>query len=407
MIEARNLEKTFRIPVHRINSFKERAVHPLATAEYRELRALRGISLDIHRGEFFGIVGRNGSGKSTLLKVLASIYRADAGTIRMAGRLAPFIELGVGFDLELTARENVVLNGVMMGLSRREARRRLDAVLDFAELDDFVELKLKNYSSGMVVRLAFAVMVQADADIMLIDEVLAVGDAAFQQKCADTFRRLRDEGKTIVLVTHDMASVESYCHRAMLIEEGAPTYSGEPGEVAQRYLKLNFKHAREQAEPRAGHPAFDQDARVVDAWIENESGERVTSIEQGEPIRFRAVVEAQREITAPIFGFVFTNADGLNVCGFREGLATGNGRADRLAEGERARVAGTIENLLTPGRYFVSCRVSRNRNVGDIALQILGIADFVVFGTAQGLGVIAAPAEVEIVADRPDPEVPG
>ena len=174
----------------------------------------------MRRGEFFGIVGRNGSGKSTLLKILASIYRADAGTIRMAGRPAPFIELGVGFNLELSARENVILNGVMMGLSQREARRRLDAVLDFAELEEFVDLKLKNYSSGMLVRLAFSVMIQAEADILLIDEVLAVGDAAFQQKCRDVFLEMRDSDRTVVLVTHDMTAVQSYCHRAMLLDDG-------------------------------------------------------------------------------------------------------------------------------------------------------------------------------------------
>ncbi len=191
-------------------------------------------------GEFFGIVGQNGSGKSTLLKVLASIYRADAGRIRMAGRLAPFIELGVGFNHELTARENVVLNGVLMGLSKTEARRRFDAVLEFAELEDFAELKLKNYSSGMLVRLAFAVMVQADADIMLIDEVLAVGDVAFAQKCMEVFHERREAGKTVVLVTHDMGAVQSLCHRAMLMEHGRVTYIGDPEETAMRYYRLNF-----------------------------------------------------------------------------------------------------------------------------------------------------------------------
>src|SRR3954454_20055849 len=179
VIEARGVEKTFRIPQRRIDSFKERAIHPFTRVEYRELRALSDVSFDVRQGEFFGIVGRNGSGKSSLLKILAGIYRADAGRIRMAGRVAPFIELGVGFNPELTARDNVLLNGVMMGLSRRETAHRLDQVLEFAELEDFVELKLKNYSSGMMVRLAFAVMIQADADIMLIDEVLAVGDASF------------------------------------------------------------------------------------------------------------------------------------------------------------------------------------------------------------------------------------
>src|SRR4051812_15178622 len=239
-IEVRGLEKSFRIPTHRIDTFKERALHPFSRNEYRELRAIRDMSFDIHRGEFFGVVGKNGSGKSTLLKVLASIYRADAGRVRIAGRVAPFIELGVGFNYELTARENVVLNGVMMGLPRREAQRRLDAVLDFAELRDFVDLKLKNYSSGMMVRLAFSVMIQADADVLLIDEVLAVGDAAFQEKCAEVFRGMRDSDRTVVLVTHDMSAIESYCDRAMLIHDGELQYLGDPGEVGRRYYRQNF-----------------------------------------------------------------------------------------------------------------------------------------------------------------------
>ena len=207
VIEVADVHKTFRIPTHRVDTVKERVTHPLARRTYRELRALRGVSFDVHLGEFFGVVGRNGSGKSTLLKTMASIYRPDRGRIRIAGRLAPFIELGVGFNPELTSRENVVLNGVLMGLTRQEAVRRLDAVLDFAELREFSDLKLKNYSSGMHVRLAFAVAIQVDADILLVVEILAVGDAAFQQKCFDVFNRLRDEGMTIVFVTHDMGSM--------------------------------------------------------------------------------------------------------------------------------------------------------------------------------------------------------
>src|SRR3954465_12165693 len=182
VIQALGVEKTFHIPHLRVDTFKERALRPINRGGPREIAALRGISFDVHQGEFFGIVGRNGSGKSTLLKILASIYRADAGRVRMAGVLAPFIELGVGFDADLTARENVALNGVLMGLDRHEARSRLGSVLAFAELEEFADLQLKNYSSGMLVRLAFAVMVEADADIMLIDEVLAVGDASFARK---------------------------------------------------------------------------------------------------------------------------------------------------------------------------------------------------------------------------------
>jgi ABC-type polysaccharide/polyol phosphate transport system ATPase subunit len=235
LIAAQDLHKTFRIPEQRVDTLKERVAHPRRQVRYRELHALRGINFEVHQGEFFGIVGRNGSGKSTLLKVLASIYRADRGRIQIAGRLAPFIELGVGFNPELTARENVELNGVMMGLGRREARRRLDSVLDFAELRDFVDLKLKNYSSGMMVRLAFSVMVEADADIMLVDEVLAVGDAAFAQKCTDVFRDKRDAGKTLILVTHDMATVQAFCDRAMLIHDGEQRYLGDPEEASLRY----------------------------------------------------------------------------------------------------------------------------------------------------------------------------
>src|SRR3954451_16880282 len=177
VIEARGVHKTFRVPDQRIDSLKERLTRPLTRIPYRDLRALRDVSFEVHQGEFFGIVGRNGSGKSTLLKILASIYAADSGRVRMAGRLAPFIELGVGFNQDLTALENIELNGVMMGLPREEARRRRDAVLDFAELEEFSDMKLKNYSSGMLVRLAFSMMIQADADILLIDELLAVGDA--------------------------------------------------------------------------------------------------------------------------------------------------------------------------------------------------------------------------------------
>src|SRR5918998_625700 len=262
VIEARGLEKTFRIPLHRVDTFKERALHPLARSEYREQRALRGISFDVRQGEFFGVVGRNGSGKSTLLKIMSSIYRADRGRIRVAGRLAPFIELGVGFNPEMTSRDNVVLNGVMMGLTRRESRRRLDAVLDFAELHEFVDLKLKNYSSGMMVRLAFAVMVEADADIMLVDEVLAVGDAAFAQKCMDVFREKRRAGRTLVLVTHDMATVQGFCDRALLLHDGELRYLGDPEEAALRYYRLNFGGAGGE---HAAGGVPDVNVRVVDA----------------------------------------------------------------------------------------------------------------------------------------------
>ena len=395
MIEVQKLEKTFRIPQQRVDTLKERALHPLARTEVRTLHALRGVSFDVHDGEFFGIVGRNGSGKSTLLKIMSSIYRADGGRIRMAGRLAPFIELGVGFNPELTSRENVVLNGVMMGLGRREARRRHDAVLDFAELREFADLKLKNYSSGMMVRLAFAVMVEADADIMLVDEVLAVGDAAFAQKCMDVFRAKRRAGRTLVLVTHDMATVQGICDRAMLIHDGELRYLGDPEEAALRYFRLNFA-AGDAPNGGPGSGAVpDVNVRVVDAWLEDAGGARVANVEQGTPIGLRVEFEARRDLERPVFGFHFLNAGGAAVFGFNRTLRVADGQPDRVPAGGRIRVAGQIENRLLPGRYFVSCMIARNRSQGDLALHLVRLLDFVVYGTRPGPGDVSVRTDVE------------
>jgi ABC-type polysaccharide/polyol phosphate transport system ATPase subunit len=394
VIEASEIKKSFRLPTHKVDSLKERLT-AFRRQDFRALHALRDVSFEVHGGEFFGIVGRNGSGKSTLLKILASIYAADAGRVRMAGRLAPFIELGVGFNPELTARENVELNGVMMGLSRREARSRLGAVLEFAELGEFVDLKLKNYSSGMLVRLAFSVMIQSDAEILLIDEVLAVGDAAFQQKCADVFHEIRDSDRTVVFVTHDMGAVEQYCHRAMLINDGLIAAIGDPGDVARRYLRLNFEQAPtgEGVEDGVGVA----DITLVDAWIEKGDGSRTTTVETSTDIRFAAILEAHRDVEAPSFGFMLTNADGVEVSGFGVGLP--KEIPDRLAAGQRVRIAGRVENRLVPGRYVVKCWIYRNHNYANLILHSPHILDFVVFGEGAP-GVVAlehdAVATVEV-----------
>jgi ABC-type polysaccharide/polyol phosphate transport system ATPase subunit len=383
-IEVQGISKTFRIPSHRVDSLRERVTHPLTRVEYRTLPALRDVSFDVRRGEFFGIVGRNGSGKSTLLKIMASIYRPDSGRIRMAGRLAPFIELGVGFDTELTSRENIVLNGVLMGLDRHEAVRRIDSVLDFAELREFADLKLKNYSSGMMVRLAFSVMVEAHADVMLIDEVLAVGDASFSQKCLDVFRELRAAGRTIVLVTHNMATVQDFCDRAMLIHDSELQYLGDPEETALRYYRLNF--GGDPDEVRAPGPLPDVNARVLDVWLEDESGQRLQNVEQHKRLFFNCLIEARRDMDQPVFSFHFANADGADVFGISKTLELPAGVPDRLDAGERALISGEIENRLLPGRYHVSGLVSRNRAAGDLAFHALRLLDFTVFGTDPGAG---------------------
>src|ERR1700761_1154972 len=235
VVVARSVSKTFTVPEEQVHTLKERALHPRRRIRRNSYQALNDISFAVEPGEVFGIAGRNGSGKSTLLKCLAGIYRAE-GDIWVRGRLSTLIELGVGFNMELAARDNVIMNGIMLGLSPREARRRVDSVIEFAELQEFKDLKLKNYSSGMQVRLAFSVAIQVAADILMIDEVLAVGDANFQQKCFDVFNDLRDQGKTIILVTHDMGQMQRFCHRAMLMERGNQICLGEAHEVAERYL---------------------------------------------------------------------------------------------------------------------------------------------------------------------------
>ncbi len=402
-IEVRDVAKTFRVPAHRVDSLKERVTRPLATVDYREHRVLEAISFDVRRGEFFGIAGRNGSGKSTLLKILASIYQPDTGTVRTAGRVAPFIELGVGFNPELTARENAVLNGVLLGLTLREARRRLDAVLDFAELQEFVDLKLKNYSSGMMVRLAFAVMVQADADVMLVDEVLAVGDAAFAQKCMDVFHERRRAGKTIVLVTHDMATVQAMCDRAMLIHDGELRFVGDPEQAALQYLRLNFGGHQDEAEPEGERTAFDVAAtavpefnvRTLHAQLRDRQGDPVDNVEQGEPLVLDVVLVATRDLDEVSFTINVLNEDGAIVFGFARKLE------ESVPAGERIVLTGSIDNPLVNGRYFLDCWVRNDPDGGQIAVQGLRLLQFVIYGTAPRHGLVSVKADLDPRLEAP------
>ena len=219
-IVCEGVHKRFRVPVDRSTTLKYRLSHPRSTARYHTLSALDDVSFTVPEGQFLGIIGHNGSGKSTLLKVLSRIYVPDSGTVELSGNVSPFLELGVGFNPELTARENIYLNGAVLGLTHAQLDERIDGIIEFAELTDFVDQKLKNYSSGMQVRLAFSVAIQADAQILLMDEVLAVGDQRFQEKCFDTFGLYKREGRTVILVTHDLNAVNLYCDRALMLDHG-------------------------------------------------------------------------------------------------------------------------------------------------------------------------------------------
>ena len=238
-IEVKHLHKTFHLPTERAWGLKQAIFNRIRGIKgYTEQKVLDGLNFKIKKGEFIGIVGRNGSGKSTLLKILSGIYYPTQGEIIVNGSLVPFIELGVGFNPELTGRENIYMNGAMLGFSNSEMDAMYDEIVDFAELHPFMDQKLKNYSSGMQVRLAFSIAIRAKGDILVLDEVLAVGDAAFQKKCNDYFASLKDQKQTVILVTHDMNSVRQYCNRAILIEKGKILDEGDPNHVAEAYEKL-------------------------------------------------------------------------------------------------------------------------------------------------------------------------
>ena len=238
-VEVKHISKSFILPTERAWGLKQAIFNRLRGVKgYREQNVLKDISFSVKKGEFLGIVGRNGSGKSTLLKILSGIYYPEKGSVIINGNLVPFIELGVGFNPELTGRENVYLNGALLGFSNKEMEKMYDDIWKFAELEEFQDQKLKNYSSGMQVRLAFSIAIRAKGDILVLDEVLAVGDAEFQQKCNEYFASLKNREQTIILVTHDMASVERFCDRAIMIEDGKIAIKGDPKKVAKAYMDL-------------------------------------------------------------------------------------------------------------------------------------------------------------------------
>jgi ABC-2 type transport system ATP-binding protein len=390
------VSKDFALPHEQVHTLKERVLHPFRGHSKETLHALHDVSFDVAPGEFFGIVGRNGSGKSTLLKCMAGIYATDGGAIYVNGRLSAFIELGVGFNPDLPARDNVMLNATMLGLSPREAARRFDEVIAFAELEEFVDLKLKNYSSGMEVRLAFSVMIQVDADILLIDEVLAVGDAAFQQKCFDEFARIREQERTVLLVTHDMGAVQRFCDRAMLLENGRVVELGDTERVGNRYLELNFSE-RARAGDERGEPDRYGDGRatIEEAWFEDADGQRSEVLAAGEPCSFVCRVVFHDRVENPLFGVNLQNTQRDTV------LAASNLWTDpepgTFAAGEEMSFRITFTNHLAPGRYDATPAVARGGGAGVAWIDRRErFADVLVTGLRTTGGLVDLPFEMAL-----------
>jgi ABC-type polysaccharide/polyol phosphate transport system ATPase subunit len=393
-IALNSVSKTFRLPHQQYTTLKERMLHPFRSSTYDELRAVDDVSFEVRQGEFFGIIGRNGSGKSTLLKCLAGIYDTDSGRLEVNGRLSPFIELGVGFNPDLTARDNVIINAIMLGLTRRQARERFDEIIAFAELEEFLDLKLKNYSSGMSVRLAFSVAIEVDADIVLVDEVLAVGDAAFQQKCFEQFQKMKDAGKTIVFVTHDMGTVERFCDRAMLLERGRVVDIGDPRSIARQYNELNFGRVAGPAEADGSVRYGDRtQAEIREAWFENRNGERVEALHQGERCRACFEVAVHEPLVDPVLAVMLRNEAHQNVMTIRSDVR--HGPTGTFAAGETFVVTFQFDTWVAPNRYSLSPSIARAGG-GQDALDVReDIAYLMVHGERTG-GIVDAPHELEV-----------
>jgi ABC-type multidrug transport system ATPase subunit len=287
----------------------------------------------------------------------------------------------------------VVLNAIMMGLTPNEAKARFEPVIEFAELEEFSDLKLKNYSSGMHVRLAFSVMIQVDAEVLLIDEVLAVGDAAFQKKCYDEFDRMREEGRTIVLVTHDMAAVNRFCHRAMVLERGQVVTMGDPAEVSTRYVDLNFNRqdgtARDQ-DADAPHPP----AEIVNGWFEDEHGNRTGALDQGQPCRFKARIHFRELLDDPVFTLVLENEEGRAL--FATSTMWTEERTGLFEPGDKAVLSVNFENPFMPGRYYATAWVARPEAPTSWIHRRARIASVLITGPFHSGGQVDLPHDVAV-----------
>lgn len=391
--------KTFRLPFDRPYTFKQRVLHPRRSRASTQLHALRDVSFDVGTGEFFGIIGRNGSGKSTMLKCLAGIYVLDSGHIHVARRVSPFIELGVGFNPELTARDNVVVNAALLGISKGEALARFPEIIRFAELEEFVDLKLKNYSSGMQVRLGFSAAIQAEADIYLVDEVLAVGDARFQEKCFDTFRQLKGEGKTVIYVTHDLATVERFCDRALLLERGEVVAVGDPRDVVNVYRRANLDQEQTEHAHGATERARwgDGAAEIVDAWFEDEEGTRQEILVQSKSVAFRALIRFHRQMERPVFGFILRNERSDDV--FVTNTMFDRVETGTFAPGDAIVYSVRFDAHFADGRYTVTPAVAhqdgqRFADWRDDGFSVL------LRGERYTSGIVDLPHETSLVEER-------
>lgn len=361
IVSVKNLDKIFKLPHEKHQTLKASLIN-FRKRSYEKQHVLKNLNFDIKEGEFFGIVGRNGGGKSTLLKILAGIYQPTSGQVQISGSLTPFIELGVGFHSELTGRDNVFLNGAMLGMTRDEVTEVYDEIVGFAELERFMDQKLKNYSSGMMVRLAFSIAIQAKTDILLVDEVLAVGDANFQAKCYDFFHQLKKDKRTVVFISHDMSAVQQYCDRAIIIEGGKIVEEGNPRKIAQNYTNLNMKQNEDDLKSKNEEKVDDGkrwgngDATIAKVYTSNTKKNSSTFTPEDKEIEVCIEFKANKDLESPTVGCVLNNSEGKLV--FATNTEILEQKLPDIKAGKTSTAKFRIDNVLADGRYTISCAVA-------------------------------------------------
>ncbi|EDK72675.1 ABC transporter-related protein [candidate division TM7 genomosp. GTL1] len=365
-ITVENVSKDFRLPHERADSVKSLFVNPFrakSRGSVETQHALKDISFQVKEGEFFGIVGRNGSGKSTLLKIIAGIYQPTKGSVSVRGRLVPFIELGVGFNPELTGRENVYLNGSLLGFSTKEIDRKYHAIVEFSELERFMDQRLKNYSSGMQVRLAFSVAtILAESDVLLIDEVLAVGDADFQRKCFEYFRKLKKEKKTVVFVTHDMDAVRSYCDRAILIDNSEIISSGTSEEIAKEYTRMFMPEVFQEIQAAENAEKRKKAKKWGDGTIDIKKVTFSKKIirEEDDSIAISFEAEAKADFDMPVVaGVQIKDSGGIVICGTNSEILQTKPKLTPK-KGQTMTFSWKVPHIFNDGRFTVEPSILRS-----------------------------------------------
>lgn len=360
-IKVENVSKSFRLPHEKRSSVKSMFVNIFrGSRTYEEHRVINDFSFEVKHGEFFGVVGRNGSGKSTLLKLLAEIYTPDEGKITINGKLTPFIELGVGFNPELTGRENVYLNGALLGFSRKQMDEMYDRIVSFAELEAFMDQKLKNYSSGMQVRLAFSIAIRAETEILLIDEVLAVGDVLFQKKCYSYFKELKKNKKTVIFISHDTAALQEYCDRGILINKGEIIKEGKIEEVTRDYLDLLNK-IEEEAKAKEKNKESERwgtGAMAVTGLsvLGPDKKPREVFTSKNESITVRAKFQSKANIEEPVYGISIIDSSGAKI--FQSNTLWLKQPTKDMKPNETTEVEWIIPNFFNSGTFYISPAVA-------------------------------------------------